>query len=656
MSNEVESKAGSVKFLQFHQPALPDGDYEITVTQSVNITGRPEIGAFKTTKYFTVAGERFELKPTDVHAVFPPDGNLGDHSNVLPHVILNRSTLPWERTAEAHARGEEERASGVPWLALLLFDEDVKPKPRVMTVRELMSPPDGAPKFPALTLESGQHPDDVLTVIDVRQSVLKTVMPTAEELTLLAHVRLGQDPEEDPTGDELAVIISNRLPQPGKSSTAHLVSVEGRFAKGAVVGAPEKYGFNYQGANGDDLIRLVSLKSWSFACANEKKSFKELLLGLNGQDGEHATLRLPGGPRAAERFLSKGYVLVPHYFRRGDQTASWYHGPLIPGEDTSPAMDLPARSVDELVRYDPALSMFEVSYAAAWELGRLLALQDKSFSTSLYQWKRRRAQRRAQEEQRRQLTRLPFLKSTPDDVPEDVAAWFESLRKLKGVPFNYLVPDERMLPAESIRFFRVDRAWVDCLSDGAFSIGRVSSSDHEADRSQGENSPAAGAARRRTGFILRSELVSGWPGLLVDAYSDREGRQPLKLLRMERLSADVLICLFAGETARVEIHQKPETLHFGLDAHTEHENPPSGFYKNLRDPKSGAQIEARVELDARHWRPASQRTLDLDALARSLKDKLPLPTAGPTPPAALTSAQFALQMVEGVEKIIFLAR
>jgi hypothetical protein len=30
---------------------------------------------------------------------FPPDGSLGEHSNVLPHIILNRSTLPWERPA-----------------------------------------------------------------------------------------------------------------------------------------------------------------------------------------------------------------------------------------------------------------------------------------------------------------------------------------------------------------------------------------------------------------------------------------------------------------------------------------------------------------------------------------------------------------------------
>ena len=54
-------------------------------------------------------------------------------------------------------------------------------------------------------------------------------------------------------------------------------------------------------------------------------------------------------------------------------------------------------------------------------------------------------------------------------LPQVVTDWFESLRKLEPVPFRYLVPDERMLPVESIRFFEIDSHWIDCLVDGAFS-------------------------------------------------------------------------------------------------------------------------------------------------------------------------------------------
>lgn len=629
MSTQVQTKAGTVKFLQFHQPALTSGDYEISVKQTINIPGS-EV-KFEATKNFTVAGERFELNPMDILGVFPPDGNLGDYVNVLPHLILNRSTLPWERRAEASA-------SNIPWLALLLFDEDQKPKSQTMTLKKLLERSAGSPKFPELTREKGQHDDDKVTVIDVPQSVLETIMPSAEDLTLLTHVRFGVDAQDE---GELAVIISNRIPQPGKISTAYLVSVESRFKQSS--SGQNKYEFDYDRAAPTDLIRLVSLKSWSFTCEDPKKNLRELLLGLNKSQAAQSTLRLPRGAETAEKFFSRGYVLLEHHFRHGDQTASWFHGPLIPGRNTSsPEIDLPARCADELLRYDIAFSMFDISYAAAWELGRRLALQDKAVSTSLYRWKRRRAQARAQETQR--VNHLPFQRSTPVDLPADVTSWFQNLRKLKGVPFNYLVPDEQMLPPESIRFFRIDRAWIDCLADGAFSIGRTTRSEETADRVQGRT-PAADTEKNFSGFLLRSEVVSGWPGILVDAYSDRDAKQPrLTSVRMERLSAGVLLCIFEGDIARVDIHQKPETLHFGFVADTK----TGGFFKKLRDPKTGDPLEAKVVLKPEHWRTDSPRTLKVTTLVDSMKTELKLTSAA--------SALFALQMVEMVDKVIFLGK
>ncbi len=626
MSTEIEPKKASyVKFQQFHQPTLADGYYKITVSQSVAIDSAA-VDPFTATRHFIVAGERFALKPTDVEAVFPPDGNLGDHSNVLPHIILSRSTLPWERTING-----EQAAANVPWVALLLFDEDEKPTATTMTAGDLRRPPLlGAPKFPKIELEKAQQLDDALTVISVPYAVLKKIMPTAEELKLLTHVRFGTCADDKLVGDELAIVIANRLPQRGKTSTAHLVSVEGRFKANE---------FDYQDATDRDLIRLVSLKSWSFACESHDKNFTQLLLKLNNKP---STLRLPDGTSAtAPEIVANGYVVMPHHFREGDQTISWYRGPLIPGKNMSPKIELPARTADELVRYDPELSMFDVSYAAAWELGRLIALQDKEFSTSLYQWKREYAQHLAQKRQR--VPHLPYQKKTRVFVPESMSDWFKALRRLEGVPFNYLVADERMLPAESIRFFRVDLAWVDCLADGAFSIGRVATSDLEQDRLHGQQSPAvAGLAPMLTGFLLRSEIVSGWPGLLVDAYSDKDGKNSLHPLRIERLSSGVLLCIFTGEIGRVDIHQKPETLHFGVSA---------DFEKKLRDLKGAELEETKVKVD---WRSAPDRTLNITAFAESMRKELAAKLSQTVP--TLTSAQFGLQMVEGVEKIIFVSK
>ena len=81
-------------------------------------------------------------------------------------------------------------------------------------------------------------------------------------------------------------------------------------------------------------------------------------------------------------------------------------------------------------------------------------------------------------------------------LPEDLATWLSRLRLLHGVPFQYLVPDEALLPPESIRFFTLDAAWIDTLTDGALSIGRTLSPDPGARLSGLEAGAGAHAAPR----------------------------------------------------------------------------------------------------------------------------------------------------------------
>lgn len=196
----------------------------------------------------------------------------------------------------------------------------------------------------------------------------------------------------------------------------------------------------------------------------------------------------------------------------------------------------------------------------------------------------------------------------PDDrvdpsgvVPPDVVRFLARLRLLEAVPFNYLVPDETLLPVESIRFFYVDRNWLDALVDGALSVGTVNSADREqlaslhtviraevdtAERmvrlkdadlpSVDASGRPIGVAGPMTGFLLRSKLVSGWPGLHVRAYSkdSRPDDQTLpdmdtsqdrvRLLRMERLAPAVLLVLFDGVPSVVHLEEPRSGIQFGV--------------------------------------------------------------------------------------------
>jgi hypothetical protein len=149
-----------------------------------------------------------------------------------------------------------------------------------------------------------------------------------------------------------------------------------------------------------------------------------------------------------------------------------------------------------------------------------------------------------------------------DDV-KPIAAWLASLTHLHLVPFAYLVPHPDLLPDESIRFFEVDRRWINALFDGALGVGVASSRDswfQSIARSvitrawrRTEHAPAA------AGFLLRSALVSGWPGLEVTA---TKGKAPLELLRSDSLAPNVLLCLLSGIPDQVQICAPHQTLHF----------------------------------------------------------------------------------------------
>ena len=211
--------------------------------------------------------------------------------------------------------------------------------------------------------------------------------------------------------------------------------------------------------------------------------------------------------------------------------------------------------------------------------------------------------------------------SGPHAVPLDLRLWLGGLRLLAGVPFGDLVADAELLPAESIRFFYVDRGWTDALTEGALSIGTVTTADRsaltalygtvraevdEAERlvrlpgvDPGSAVPA-GPAGTISGFLLRSRMVSGWPALHVRGYavdnlalpepiadadvdeSDATALQRLGLLRMERLAPAVLLVLFDGVPAVVHIEEPRAGIQFGVDA--EGDGGSAGALVTLRDP------------------------------------------------------------------------
>ena len=298
------------------------------------------------------------------------------------------------------------------------------------------------------------------------------------------------------------------------------------------------------------------------------------------------------------------------------------------------------------------------------------------------------------------------------DVPAEVTDWLGRLVLLYGVPLHYLIPDQAMLPKESIRFFFLDPIWVQYLVQGACSVGNTGSGDTIVDRAMntwvqpnqpGRNQRAGLAAKAAvgvrdglrnqlegidlprgdpdlnwplTGFLLRSAVVDGWRGLEIMAYRNlteaqkndwprqglseeqnrklnSEGVAPMKPLRIEQLSADVMLGLFNGVFAQLVIRQPQEGLHFGL-------SPQNGsFTKTLRalgykNPAGGGKILAEtIDLSQSNLlRDQKQQGVIkigalADAMAKQLKNELSN--------GKFTSAEFAVEMIEAPGEFTFIA-
>ena len=715
----------TVTFIQYDIPPLKAGKYTLLAHQTVNQEAPND---FTAQRVFAVGGSRFQLNGDDLVATFPPANANGEFTGVLPGVVLRRCKLPWERTSV-------ESELDAPWLAVLLIEASDMPTVQSGTAANLIaegtritvtgSDATGTGNMPAGTfaspglnpLDYGQTPDTPTSFIDLSVELFSRIAPTMADLPFLAHIRevdTYDTVDDSETSKRYAVVLGNRVPVPNTDAYGVLVSLEnlGDYL-------PDNDGNpspNFP--QGTTTLRLITLASWRFFANDLDESFQNLAESLNkdmqGNLGP-TTVRIdapaastdavgqaiadePTGLTGADadatvlNALAAGYVPLDHHLREAGDTVSWYRGPLLPYGGTPGYLTIPAFGPDALLRYDPYTGMFDTSYAGAWQLGQLLALQSNAYSTALYQWKKSLAKGvAAQAEQaliesllgggengtafpsftaRRAMTTAPL-----PIVPEIVADFMGQLRLLVGVPFAWLVPDETMLPTESFRLFSLDPNWIEALIDGAFSIGRATEGELAADAAQQPAMQTMTASKARvrrvndrphlslaktgnqgtldivTGMLLRSQLVPGWPRLNINGYSDTAGTQEVPKLRMAQLASDVMICLFDGNVAMVAIHEAPEQLHCGVelsdDAATTTlravtgDDPGQQF---MTDPKGGP-ASAAVPLRG------DGRTLQVADAAQSVLTKLNTDFSQNI--TNFTSAEFALEFIKGVVKVEF---
>lgn len=744
-----------ITFIESQIPSVPSGTHTVTVTQKAGPHGAESV--FSASRKFAVIGSRYRLSAGEEASVFPPDLGTGGFIGDLPRVMLNRASLPWQRSLQpstaSHGTRLEADADGAacPWLAVLLFqgDElnalsigqgrlwDLVPQnvhfldPDDLTPRkETGLMPDNLVSYPdAFKLEYGAKPDDIINRIDIPADLFTALAPTAADLTLLAHVRsavglpIGPrggaadeardasrtgrpgDAENEEEANRRAFLTGNRLIGEGRH-LAVLVSLEGMADCLPDGGALKP----------TQAVRLAALASWSFSSVGTTESLIAILktLDLNPPDNK-ATLRLPGpepkpddvnaaiARQIAEAMTEKdaetlaldalamGYVPLNHELRHAGHTVSWYRGPLLPFQTGARPEPPNPTNPDQLSRYNPATGMFDVSDAAAWQLGQLLGLQQSTVTLGIANWRNQHRHDGQRLAEHADLTKRldgafsHFLARRQRPLTATLAApvplleLADRLMLLEGAPFSYLVPDERMLPPESLRFFWVDPNWLAMLLAGLTSVGAQPEDDDLTARLRTCLTAALDGRRQRrrarwvatqdkaetatpatmSGLLLRSRAVSGWPDLMVNGYADdgENPKQELELARQARLGQDVMLCLFFGDVRSVRLHEHPGQLRIGFTIDSN-----MAIQATSQPPKTGPLRAVVPQGDTRPGAPLSGST----GVAATLRPERQVLKVAETAQAVLAELQrcgqdltrlspaaFGLELIKGVTCMLY---
>ncbi len=420
---------GQMRFLDNFVPHLPAARYQVAVTQTLKASTESDPDAVNIAQTrvqeLYVDGPRFAISPQEIHHQFPPPNAQGVFESSLPQIVLSHRGLPWERQIW-------DDAPEIPWLALVVLDADEIAPPDSGSAVGAKVPGTGATTIPASDLFAApptgvllpdiiqapyQDPQQQVQVVDLTPSGFATAVPNQTSAALLASVREvdlvhkgaggAQDVTATPPEQGIpdwarwySVVSAARFPaapsnlQDSQTQVVHLVSLEG-FTDYLRAENPIPLPSDVS------RIRMISLCSWAFSSLPQAgQNFEQLMTGLAPAEGETLGFALPQKAPGAEikaqvaalanDAITAGFVPRSYRTRQGEASYGWYRGPFVPKLPAPlPALAQSPRNSAQLAVYDPATGLFNMSYATAFETGRMLALSSGSFTRALMRWQRR---------------------------------------------------------------------------------------------------------------------------------------------------------------------------------------------------------------------------------------------------------------------------
>ena len=271
---------GTFRLYPFAEPPVPAGEYVLTG----DVSGLPG-PAEQMRAAVHITAPRYTMPPDQVLSTFPPAGSTGSFGTRLPQIVLRRRTLPWERSPDLD---HDVTTTPTPWLALVLLAAGEGNLKTDVDVKDTVTP----------GVSLGDDADAPKgACLEIPASVVAKVFPTRDDLPMLCHLReVDLADTELALGDDdgyMAVVLGNRLPQPGVKYLACLVNLEGQYDQLPVIPDAQLV-ISYIPAGA-----VYDIGSQLKATYGDQVSYDTATMGLPAQAGFTAAAAAAGAERAA---------------------------------------------------------------------------------------------------------------------------------------------------------------------------------------------------------------------------------------------------------------------------------------------------------------------------------------------------------------------
>ena len=435
---------GEIRFFDSIRPPLSQGDYKMRMMQTFpQIVDNNETGmnsSEQIDKFFTVNGSRWSIDPLTVHSRFPPKNEQNVKLDLtLPKIVFQSKTLPWERIVD-------EQNKDLPWMSLLLLREDEFNACDYYPVAESTEIDAASESVPVKLLEI---PSSLLKLIAPTTDEVELlahslqVNPRDKELCgndedgLFSVILSNRIPSE-PNEKYHALLVSlegslNELPNENqiqyltkppvtksKMEVGDRLSGVKKVPKKDTTKSSSKLRVQSNSHSGKDArpvkgqisrkVKLLVLDYWKFKTGdggdfeskikNIRFRKKEENLSEAGelgsvydfakekkQEDSYYEPALLGNDMDPD-ISANSYLLTDIVEDDGITRPCLYRGPCIAVPTTHQPKTKPYDNSDDARGIEPSTGFDVIHHSAAFELGRLLAMSDPQFISSMSRWRR----------------------------------------------------------------------------------------------------------------------------------------------------------------------------------------------------------------------------------------------------------------------------